>query len=122
MLSDLDLGPESALEELPRLAQEGLLPPTLVVSGYLDADATARLGDIPAVCGTLAKPFDFADLEARVVDCLDGLAREREAGAATGTAIGTNPGGWVEIVPARPQRGAGSSGAPSGAVDSSLVN
>jgi len=31
MLSDVDLGGENARDELPRLAAEGLLPPTLVV-------------------------------------------------------------------------------------------
>ena len=38
MLSDIDLGAESALDELPRLDAGGDLPPTLVVSGYLDVD------------------------------------------------------------------------------------
>ena len=105
MLSDLDLGMESALEELPRLESEGLLPPTLVVSGFLDADSIGRLESIDAVCGTLSKPFDFTDLEERVVTCLAGIQREAAAQSPVsleGGAIETNPGGWVEIVPARP--------------------
>lgn len=107
MLSDLDLGAESALEELPRLAADELLPPTLVVSGYLDADATSRLGQIDAVRGTLSKPFDFADLEERVVSCLEGL--RSEAPVPTGdTSVEVNPGGWVEIVPTRRAEAPGS--------------
>jgi len=74
MLSDLDLGAESALEELPRLAAAGVLPPTLVVSGYLDPTIEERLEGLPAVLGTLAKPFDFAALERRVSECLACLA------------------------------------------------
>tara|TARA_R110002126_G_scaffold120107_2_gene261168 strand:- start:2015 stop:2593 length:579 start_codon:yes stop_codon:yes gene_type:complete len=120
MLSDLDLGMESALEELPRLEQEGLLPPTLVVSGFLDADSIGRLESIDAVCGTLSKPFDFADLEERVVTCLAEIQREaavQSPVSLVGGAIETNPGGWVEIVPARPPvdaatPGVGSNGAP----------
>ena len=46
MLSDVDLGPESALEELPRLDAEGILPPTLVVSGYLDPDIEIHMQKI----------------------------------------------------------------------------
>jgi DNA-binding response OmpR family regulator len=118
MLSDLDLGMESALEELPRLEEEGLLPPTLVVSGYLDADSTGRLESIANVRGTLSKPFDFADLEERVVTCLADLRREEAAQLPVtlkGGAIEMNPGGWVEIVPARPPIDAASCGqAPNG--------
>ena len=71
MLSDLDLGPESALEELPRLEAAEMLPATLVVSGYLDPKVVRHLDRIPSVLGTLAKPFDFAVLERRVRECLE---------------------------------------------------
>jgi DNA-binding response OmpR family regulator len=70
MLADLELGAESGGEELPRLAREGLLPPTLVVSGYLDRELDARLRAIPGVLGTLAKPFDLERLCARIDQCL----------------------------------------------------
>ncbi|MDP6539591.1 MAG: response regulator [Planctomycetota bacterium] len=70
MLADLDLGAESGRVELARLAAEGLLPPTLVVSGYLDGALDAELAAIDGVRGTLAKPFDPPDLAARVERCL----------------------------------------------------
>ena len=37
LLADLDLGEESGREELPRLAAEGILPKTLVVSKKVSA-------------------------------------------------------------------------------------
>lgn len=74
MLSDVELGPgESARTELPRLSEEGLLPPTLVVSGYLDEQLTHELCSVPAVLGTLAKPFEFRELETRIGALLDHL-------------------------------------------------
>ncbi|HIG87890.1 MAG TPA: response regulator [Planctomycetes bacterium] len=103
MLSDLDLGAESALVELPRLADDGILPPTLVVSGYLNAEVTKSLTAMPQVLGVLAKPFDFASLEERVVGCLEALARGDVV--TTGSASPkvepafVKQGGWVEIHP-----------------------
>ena len=76
VLSDVDLGAESALVELPRLAAAGLLPATLVVSGYLDEDKRALLGALPMVVGFLDKPFDPRELAARVELAL-GEARAR---------------------------------------------
>ena len=70
LISDLDLGAESALTELPRLAAERALPPTLVVSGFLDATNQRSVMEVPGVVGTLPKPFEFEDLEARVRECL----------------------------------------------------
>jgi DNA-binding response OmpR family regulator len=100
LLSDLELGPESAREELPALALEGLLPPTLIVSGYLDPESSAALRAVPGVVGLLAKPFELAVLEARVAEC---LARAREL--ATGPA--GDDDGWVEIeAPRRREEGA----------------
>lgn len=75
LLSDLELGAERGDEELAALARDGLLPPTLVVSGYLDPALAAELGRLPSVVGTLAKPFDLATLEARIEEA---LARTRE--------------------------------------------
>jgi DNA-binding response OmpR family regulator len=75
VLSDLELGDEDARVELPRLADEGLLPPTLVVSGFLDQRTADELTQIDGVRGVLPKPFEFKELEA-VIDALTG----REAG------------------------------------------
>ena len=114
MLSDLDLGAESALVELPRLAEQGILPPTLVVSGYLNAETTERLTSMPQVLGVLAKPFDFARLEERVVGCLKELSEAQavQAQAVPAQAVQSAPsspepepspapsnGDWVEIKP-----------------------
>ena len=66
LVSDVDLGAESAVQELPRLRADGILPRTLVVSGYLDAAIKAALTALPEVVGTLAKPFEFTDLEAAI--------------------------------------------------------
>lgn len=70
MLSDLELGAESGREELPRLAREGVLPPTLVVSGYLDRELADELSALPGVVGLLQKPFDMRKLEASIAACL----------------------------------------------------
>ncbi|MDA1264237.1 MAG: response regulator, partial [Planctomycetota bacterium] len=53
MLSDIDLGAESAIEELPRLDACGNLPPTLVVSGYLDPGIEEELASLGPVLDTL---------------------------------------------------------------------
>jgi len=104
MLSDLDLGAESALVELPRLAEEGILPPTLVVSGFLNVETTERLTSLPQVLGVLAKPFDFARLEERVVGCLKELSQApavRPAPSSPELEASSSPtnGDWVEIKP-----------------------
>lgn len=88
MLSDLDLGVERGDEELPELARAGLLPPTLVVSGYLDAELEQRLMRIPRVLGTLRKPFDLGALEARIASALAEIARTSDEEA-----------GWVDVNP-----------------------
>ena len=75
MLADLELGVEDGRIELPLLESEGLLPPTLVVSGYLDAEITAALLEIPHVLGTVPKPFEPSELLARV-DEMIALASE----------------------------------------------
>jgi len=73
LLSDLELGAERGDEELARLARSNELPPTLVVSGYLDRELAARLSELPCVVGTLAKPFDLATLEARIAEALEAI-------------------------------------------------
>ena len=83
MLSDVDLGAESALSELPRLSEAGLLPPTLVVSGFLGPEARERLGALPEVHGFLDKPFDPRDLDLRVAELVGSL---RDAGGGSAPA------------------------------------
>lgn len=78
LISDVDLGAESATRELPRLAGEGILPRTLVVSGYLDTAVQAGLMELPEVLDTLSKPFEFPDLESKVRACLDADASQDE--------------------------------------------
>jgi DNA-binding response OmpR family regulator len=70
LLSDLEMGLETGREELPRIAREDGLPPTLVVSGYVDREAADALARVPGVVGTLSKPFDMARLVAKVDECL----------------------------------------------------
>lgn len=76
LISDIDLGVESALQELPALSAEGGLPPTLVVSGFLDDAVQRVLQGVPEVLDTLSKPFEFPDLEAKVVACMNGEGRD----------------------------------------------
>lgn len=110
MLADLELGEERGDEELPRLAREGLLPPTLVVSGYLDRELEAHLRSVPGVRGTLAKPFDFEGLERRIEECL-----ARGGAGAPAPAATVDEGGWVEIEP----DASGVDGEPRGTSDAS---
>ena len=128
VLADLELGEERGVEELPRLAAEGLLPQTLVVSGFLDADLEARLLAIPGVVGTLAKPVDLGTLERRVEEAVAGAsgapstpAPEElqpvpppapvEAPAASAPVVPAprtsepDDEGWVEILPDPPASG-----------------
>jgi DNA-binding response OmpR family regulator len=103
MLSDIDLGSESALTELPRLDAGGLLPPTLVVSGYLDPTIREELDRLAPVLDTLAKPFDFPVLEQRVLACLERAAAgegETGEGSGAGPVEDGSDEGWIEIIPA----------------------
>jgi ActR/RegA family two-component response regulator len=124
LVSDVDLGAESAVQELPRLRADGILPRTLVVSGYLDAAIKAALTALPEVVGTLAKPFEFTDLEAAIDRALWGegagggasadpgdfeVPRPEEAPAASLEECQSGGGaapdgdddddGWIEITP-----------------------
>lgn len=98
MLADLELGEERGDEELPRLAAEGLLPPTLVVSGYLDRELEHALRRVPGIRGTLGKPFDLPGLERSIEECL--CASERSAPAPLDAEEG-----WIEIEPVGPGSG-----------------
>lgn len=77
MLSDIELGRENGREFLPQLSREGLLPRTLVVSGFLDAVVAEELGLLPEVVGVLAKPFEFDRLERCIHDAVAGAAPRR---------------------------------------------
>jgi DNA-binding response OmpR family regulator len=99
MLSDVDLGAQNACEELPRLNREGLLPPTLVVSGFLTAELREELLALEPVLDTLAKPFEFEELERRMVACL------AKAGQIPSTP--PTPGGHSSQTPAHPGLRAG---------------
>lgn len=121
LLSDIELGAENARDELPRLEREGLLPPTLIVSGYLDPAIVCELQALSEVRGVLGKPFDFAMLEERVSELVQQLAQEgrleREAGgervgepagsssssasSSSGDSCEGDPDddGWIEILP-----------------------
>ena len=110
LLADLELGAERGVEELPRLAAHGLLPPTLVVSGYLDAALERELTALAGIVGTLAKPFDMPELEAAIERCLARAAGARDARPsmpqprrdpieAARDDLEDDDEGWVEILP-----------------------
>jgi len=122
LVSDVDLGAESAVQELPRLRADGILPRTLVVSGYLDAAIKAALTALPEVVGTLAKPFEFTDLEAAIDRALGGgvagggasadfevprpekapaasLEESQSGGGAAPDEGDDDDDGWIEITP-----------------------
>ena len=103
LLADLELGEERGLEELTKLAAEALLPPTLVVSGFLDAELSEQLGRIPSVLGTVAKPFDMGDLEREIARVLE-LEVPRVEATVVPEPVSVleeeeDDDGWVEIVP-----------------------
>lgn len=105
MLADLELGAESGREELPRLAALGLLPPTLIVSGYLDRDLERELRALPGVRGTLAKPFELSELLRRIDEALAGPlpgGQEQELPPPSPCASTSthDEQGWIEILPA----------------------
>ena len=128
MLADLELGDENGREELPRLASEGLLPKTLVVSGFLDAALDAELRTLEAVVDTLSKPYDMSGLEQRILACLElpelpdttecsspdpvipaenALESQESAPARNAPSLSeADDDGWVEIVPFRREPGA----------------
>lgn len=76
MLSDIDLGRSNGREFLPQLSREGVLPRTLVVSGYLDAQLAEELRAVPEVIGVLPKPFEFDRLERRIEEALRAPLRD----------------------------------------------
>jgi DNA-binding response OmpR family regulator len=111
MLADLELGVEDGRVELPLLEAEGLLPRTLVVSGYLDAEIMEGLRGISGVVGTVSKPFEPAELLERVdelvalgsvegkVSAMDDVG---EGEGAESDVAEVEEEGWVEIVSEEP--------------------
>lgn len=113
-VSDVDLGAESALDQLPRMSAGGTLPPTLVVSGFLDAGVRDAIVSVPEVRATLAKPFEFPELEAKIRECLGGEPPPIERSAECDQPANVDPrattsngsteeaeddDGWIEIHP-----------------------
>jgi len=72
VLSDIRLEREDGVEELGKLEQEGILPPTVVVSGNVDPDSAERAQALGSVVAMMTKPFMLRDLEARLRTVLDG--------------------------------------------------
>lgn len=103
LLSDLELGAESGRVELPLLWAEGLLPPTLVVSGFVDAELQRFFAGIPAIVGCLPKPFDLERLDAALTEALERareLSRTIEGAAdRSRSASTTEDDGWTEVLP-----------------------
>lgn len=80
LLSDLDLRVERGLEVLPELSRAGELPPTLLVSGWIDAHSRAHLDGIPEIVGALKKPFQPEALVAAVERALAAARDLRDTG------------------------------------------
>lgn len=77
LVTDLDmpnLDGRGLLEELPRLPQP---PAAIVISGYVDRDASRALLELPHVRQVLAKPFDVMKFAA-LVRSLAGSGRVAE--------------------------------------------
>lgn len=66
LVCDLDMPRLSGVEVLENLAVAGWLPPSLVISGFLESATLARLRRIPAVREVLRKPFDLLAFARRV--------------------------------------------------------
>jgi CheY-like chemotaxis protein len=64
LVTDLDMPRLDGLRLLSQLQEPA--PAVVVISGYLDASAEARLGKMPAVRLVLRKPFDVLDFAERV--------------------------------------------------------
>ena len=66
VVCDLDMPRASGLEVLQWLQQRPNPPAAVVVSGYVDADVTARLRALPCVRAVQRKPSDLAGFAALV--------------------------------------------------------
>ncbi len=85
LVCDLDMPKMSGIDVLEALRDQPRQPPTLVISGYLDAAIEARLAQLPFVRTVLRKPFDlmaFAQLVRELAaEPGEGTAALGEAGA-----------------------------------------
>lgn len=84
LLSDLDLRVERGLEVLPQMSRAGELPPTLLVSGWIDAHSREDLEALPEIVGALKKPFQPEALVAAVERALAAAGELRDTG-------------WIEV-------------------------
>lgn len=84
LVCDLDMPKMSGIDVLEALRDLARQPPTLVISGYLDAPIEARLAALPFVREVLRKPFDLMAFAARVgvLAQPDGRAGDEAAGGA----------------------------------------
>lgn len=99
MLADLELGLERGEEELPRLSREGLLPLTLIVSGYLEAATERDLCALRGVVGALRKPFDLAQLEQRIRLALETASPRAVHAQGPPPRATRSDDGWVDVRP-----------------------
>ena len=66
VVCDLDMPRASGLEVIESMADLEPVPPTVVISGFLDASITDRLARLSHVRAVLRKPFDLLAFAARV--------------------------------------------------------
>lgn len=71
VISDVKLPGMSGIELVAAIRDGGDHVPCLLISGHVSAHMLDEAPDLEPV-GVLAKPFSLADLEAMVVDLLDG--------------------------------------------------
>lgn len=90
LVCDLDMPKKSGLLALEELGTRPTQPPTLVITGYLDAGVLQRLRALPFVCDVLRKPFDLAGFVVRL--------RQLVAAAAAAPAVpaASEPGAAAE--------------------------
>lgn len=80
LVCDLDMPKKNGLSLLTELAHLPAPPPTMVVSGYLDASIGQQLTALPFVREVLRKPFDLLGFAAKV-KLLAGVPSPAEADA-----------------------------------------
>lgn len=92
LVCDLDMPGMSGLEVIESLAALPVPPQVVVVSGYLDGRAEARLAQLPFVREVLRKPFDLLRFAATVERLCSGERREGDvSGESAGSAAGAAP-------------------------------
>ncbi len=66
LVCDLDMPRASGIEVLESMRDLPVVPPAIVISGYLDESISRRLGRLPWVRDVLKKPFDLMEFVRRV--------------------------------------------------------